>query len=299
MMFALDRSSDYCPPHSRLCWMPDPKHAEASATPVSSNPQLNNSPQRCLAMRVFRLVAAVAFTCSCSTVLAQDALPYQKPPAPIQALLDAPTIPIAHLSPDRSTLLIAQPATYPSIADVAQPRFRLAGIRFNPQTNGPSREIDTVHLSLEIIDGPSNSTDRPITGLPAKLKATHLLWSPDSKHIAFVQRADSTTIIGSAYGLELWVVDVSTARAHRVGTFPLNAVLEEPCQWMPDNSELLCLTIPANRAAPPKPSEVPAGPNVEENLGRVSPARTYEDMLKTPSDEAIFQYYATAQLARV
>ena len=68
---------------------------------------------------------------------------------------------------------------------------------------------------------------------------------------------------------------------------------------MPDSSELLCLTIPANRGAAPKPSDVPTGPNVEENLGRVSPARTYEDMLKTPSDEAIFQYYATAQLARV
>ena len=134
-------------------------------------------------MRVFRLVAAVLFTCFCSAALAQDAITYQKPPAPIQALLDAPTTPIAHLSPDRTTLLIARPATYPSIADVAQPRYRLAGIRFNPQTNGPSREIDTVALSLESIDG----TDRTITGLPIKLKATHLLWSPDSKHIAFVQ----------------------------------------------------------------------------------------------------------------
>src|SRR6201996_6191931 len=140
-------------------------------------------------MHAIRIVAAVVSLSVCSAAaLAQGSLPYQKPPAPIQALLDAPTTPIAHLSPDRTTLLIAQPATYPTIADVAQPRYRLAGIRFNPQTNGPSREIDTVHLSLATMDGPSNSTDRPITGLPAKLKATHLLWSPDSKHIAFVQR---------------------------------------------------------------------------------------------------------------
>ena len=246
-------------------------------------------------MRAFPLVAALLFTCACSTLHAQDAITYQKPPAPIQALLDAPTTPAAHLSPDRTTLLIAQPATYPSIADVAQPRYRLAGIRFNPQTNGPSREIDTVRLSLENIDG----TDRSITGLPAKLKATHLLWSPDSKHIAFVQRADSTTSTANNYGLELWVIDTATTRAHRVGTVHLNAVLEQPCQWMPDSSELLCLTIPATRGPAPKASDVPAGPNVEQNLGRVSPARTYEDMLKTPSDENIFEYYATAQLARV
>jgi dipeptidyl aminopeptidase/acylaminoacyl peptidase len=253
----------------------------------------------------------VLFICSGPAFHAQDALPYQKPPVPIQALLDAPTVPVAHLSPDRTTLLIAQPATYPSIADVAQPRFRLAGIRFNPQTNGPSREIDTVHLSLETIDdvnhGSKENIARPITGLPVKLKATHLLWSPDSKHIAFVQRADSTTSTSGNFGLELWVVDVPSASAHRISTrvgtrldaVHLNAVLEQPCQWMPDSAELLCLTIPANRGPAPKPAEVPAGPNVEENLGRVSPARTYEDMLKTPSDEAIFQYYATAQLARV
>jgi dipeptidyl aminopeptidase/acylaminoacyl peptidase len=246
-------------------------------------------------MRVFRLVASVLFFCSIPAINAQDAITYQKPPAPIQALLDAPTTPVAHLSPDRTTLLIAQPATYPSIADVAQPRYRLAGIRFNPQTNGPSREIDTVHLSLETIDG----TEHSITGLPTKLKATHLLWSPDSKHIAFVQRADSTTSTANNFGLELWIIDTANSRAHRVGTVHLNAVLEQPCHWMPDSSELLCLTIPATRGPAPKPSDVPAGPNVEQNLGRVSPARTYEDMLKTPSDEAIFEYYATAQLARV
>src|SRR5215469_13612491 len=123
-------------------------------------------------MRVSPLVAALLFT---GSAVAQDAITYQKPPAPIQALLDAPTTPVAHLSPDRTTLLIAQPATYPSIADVAQPRYRLAGIRFNPQTNGPSREIDTVHLTLETVDGPEGGKDKPITGLPAKLKATHLL----------------------------------------------------------------------------------------------------------------------------
>src|SRR5215469_18161021 len=110
-------------------------------------------------MRVSPLVAALLFT---GSAVAQDAITYQKPPAPIQALLDAPTTPVAHLSPDRATLLIAQPATYPSIADVAQPRYRLAGIRFNPQTNGPSREVDTVHVSLESLDGPAAGIEHTI-----------------------------------------------------------------------------------------------------------------------------------------
>ena len=58
----------------------------------------------------------------------------------------------------------------------------------------------------------------------------------------------------------------------------------------------MCLRDAA--AAPPS-NEVPAGPNVEENLGKVTPARTYEDLLRTPADEAIFEFYATSNLVLV
>jgi dipeptidyl aminopeptidase/acylaminoacyl peptidase len=263
-------------------------------------------------MHAIRVVAAVVSVSLATAAFGQTDLKYQKPPAPIQALLDAPTTPIAHLSPDRTTLLIAQPASYPTIADVAQPRFRLAGLRFNPQISGPSRAVYTVRLALQPVSGQHlDGAEKPIAGLPAKLRAVYSAWSPDSRHVAFVQRTDATAAAAeraptaekgtaaASSGLELWVIDVASARAHRVGTVHVNAVLGDPCHWMPDSAGLLCVTVPASRGPAPKPSEVPAGPNVEQNLGRVTPARTYEDMLKTPSDAAIFEYYATAQLAQV
>ncbi len=236
---------------------------------------------------------------------AQTALTYQKPPEPIEQLLNAPASPLAQISPDKRTLLVEQPASFPSIADLAAPRYRLAGLRFNPATNGPSREIYSIHLALQPVSGGQEKT---ITGLPAKLKASFTTWSPDGKHIAFVQRTEATAsavaktpgpakdAAAGGAGLELWVVDVAAAEAHRVGTVRLNAVLGRPCTWMPDSTALLCKAVPAGRGPAPKPSETPTGPNVEENLGKVTPARTYEDLLKTPSDEAIFEYYATAQL---
>ena len=104
--------------------------------------------------------------------IGQTALTYQKPPAAIEELLDAPPTPLVRVSPDHAMMLIEQPATFPTIADVAQPRYRLAGIRFNPASNGPSREVPTVKLSLQPIGGASKT----ITGLPAKLKATHAMW---------------------------------------------------------------------------------------------------------------------------
>ncbi len=225
---------------------------------------------------------------------AQTALTYQKPPAPIEELLDAPPSPVIRLSPDRTTMLIEQPQTFPTIADVAQPRYRLAGLRFNPATNGPSREVSTIKMSLQPVAG---GPVKPVTGLPAELKASRTSWSPDSKHIAFVQKSGKSATGGAA--LQLWIIDVAAAHAHRLGTVKLNAVLGSPIDWLPDSSAVLALIVPAGRGPAPKPAEVPTGPNVDENLGKVTPARTYEDLLKTPSDENIFEYYATSQLAIV
>ncbi len=241
----------------------------------------------------FAVATAVSVTL-CLSAFGQTALTYQKPPEAIEQLLDAPPPPTVRVSPDRKMLLIEQPATFPTIADVAQPRYRLAGLRFNPKTSSPSVETYSVALSLQPIAG---GVVKPLTGLPAKLKLTNASWSPDGKHVAFVQRADAGP---GGPGLELWVADVATAHAHRLGLMHLDAILgRTPCEWMPNSEALLCKAIPAVRGAAPKVSDVPTGPDVSENLGKVSPAPTYEDMLKTADDENIFEYYSTSQLVIV
>lgn len=220
---------------------------------------------------------------------AQTAATYQKPPAPIEQLLNAPPTPRVQASPNGAMLVIEQPATFPSIAEVAEPRYRLAGIRFNPVTSSPSVQPYAVALRLQPLDG---SADRPVTGLPAKLRASDVTWSPDSRHLYFAQRSVSA--------LELWVVDAATAGAHRLGTVQLNAILgAAPCEWMPNSAALLCKVIPANRGAAPQISTVPVGPHITENLGKATPAPTYEDLLATPDDARLFAFYATSQLAVV
>src|SRR5205085_315946 len=46
-------------------------------------------------------------------------------------------------------------------------------------------------------------------------------------------------------------------------------------------------------------SAVPLGPNVQETSGKAAPAATFEDMLKTAHDDALFEYYFTSQLAAI
>ena len=142
---------------------------------------------------VAALAAGLMLTGLRGTAAAQSAMTYQKPPQAIEEVLNAPVTPVARVSPDREMLLIGQPPTFPTIADVAQPRYRLAGLRFNPATNGPSREQYFDGITLQAVDG---GTARSIQGLPAKLKAWSVQWSPDSRWVAFQQRATE--------GLELW-----------------------------------------------------------------------------------------------
>jgi dipeptidyl aminopeptidase/acylaminoacyl peptidase len=133
---------------------------------------------------------------------------------------------------------------------------------------------------------------KPVSGIPPDAKIRFAAWSPDARHVAFVNTSDNP----SDAGLSLWIVDVASAQARRVPGVALNGIFGRPCEWSSDNASLVCKTVPKNRGATPKRIEVPSGPVIQENLGRVTPGPTYEDLLKNPEDEQIFDYYADSQI---
>src|SRR5690606_26982944 len=65
---------------------------------------------------------------------------YRMPPKAIASLIDAPQTPAVSLGPDNKTLVILDIPSHPPIAELAQPELRLAGLRINPRTSGPSRQ---------------------------------------------------------------------------------------------------------------------------------------------------------------
>lgn len=229
----------------------------------------------------------------CLSVTSWAQTPYQKPPKAILDVLDAAAAPAVSLSPTRDKLLLVQTQRYPTIAQLAQPMLRLAGSRINPNTNGPHSVSRIIKLTLKnVVDG----KETPVL-LPPNSQFSSPEWSPDGKQFAITNTTPT--------GVELWLGEAATARLRRVPGVLLNTAFSggfgggDVVQWLPDSQTLLCKTIPAKRGpAPPAPA-VPVGPNVQENFGKVSPAWTLQDLLKTPHDEALFDYYATSQLALV
>jgi dipeptidyl aminopeptidase/acylaminoacyl peptidase len=214
-------------------------------------------------------------------------LAYQKPSKEILDILNTPAPPVLGVNPTRTYATLSQSERYPSIAEVSQPMLRLAGLRINPRTNGLHLAPSSFSITLvRLADG----VKIPVS-LPPNAHAGSLRWSEDGKQFAF---ANSTPT-----GIELFIGDPATGKTRKIEGLKLNAVLGDPIDWLPDNRTLLVKAVPASRGPAPAETAVPIGPSVQESLGKAGPVPTYEDMLKSPHDEDLFEFYATAQLAKV
>ncbi len=247
---------------------------------------------RSIPARTIAAIAAAILTPAFCGIQAQTSLQYQKPPQAIVDLVDTRPTPNVEVSSKDAAgtrwLLIESYSGLPTVADLAQPELRLAGLRFNPRTNGPSRGRYITSLMLQALP---NGEAKSVTGLPADPKIRFTAWSPDARHFSFVNASDNPTDAG----LSLWIVDVASLQAHRVPAIALNGIFGRPCEWSSDNASLVCKTVSKDRGAAPKRSEIPTGPVIQENLGRITPGATYQDLLKNPEDEKIFDYYATSR----
>ncbi|MFL5386485.1 MAG: S9 family peptidase [Longimicrobiaceae bacterium] len=242
--------------------------------------------------RGLALLAAAALAASPAPAQAPAARQpggYLLPPAPIPQILDTPPTPGVSVSPGRTTIALLGRENLPSLAELAEPWIPLAGYRVNPRTNGwnAARLGFTTSITFQDL---ASGAKREVR-LPARSRMAYAQWSPDGSKLAFA-------LFGEG-GIELWVADARTATARRLLPAVLNAAFGTPYRWAPDGQSLLAMRVPAGRGAAPERPRVPAGPVIEESSGRAATLRTLQDLLKSPYDERLFDYYFTSQLVRV
>jgi dipeptidyl aminopeptidase/acylaminoacyl peptidase len=214
----------------------------------------------------------------------QEALKYQLPPQEIVKIVDAPVTPIVSVSPDKSNIVILERPSIITISELSAEELRIGGLRINPLNSGPSRQTYIKGYKIMNIDG---TNERDIAGLLAYPHLGSPEWSPDGKKFAFTNTKQ--------YEIELWVCDINSLKAWKIADH-INTVFGRSVNWLPDNKSLIyCVTDP-ERGTRPERNLVPEGPVVQENLGKQGQAATYQDLLKDPVDEAIFEYFAKSQL---
>jgi dipeptidyl aminopeptidase/acylaminoacyl peptidase len=211
---------------------------------------------------------------------------YKQPPKEIMDVLNAPAIPATSVSPTRDRIALLEPLRYPPIAELAQPMLRLAGVRVNPNTNGQHRQPYFVSLKLKnISDGKEVAV-----ALPANAQIFSPQWSPDGRYIAAGNITPS--------GVELWIIDSTTAKASKVKNAYVNTAFGG-FSWE-DSQTISATLVPSKRGVAPSYQNVtPNEPNIQETTGRGGAVQTFQDLLRSPNDEKLFEYYATSQLALV
>ncbi len=232
----------------------------------------------------FRLV--LAFAALVTAALAQTG--YRTPDAALTAVVDAPLLPELTRSPARDRVLLLERAPVPTIAELAAPELRLAGLRFNPDRLASNRAATFTRLILKNL---ADGAESPVTGFPAGARLANVSWSPDGRHLA-------AAVFQGDQPASLWVVEVAAATARPLTGPILNSILGSPLLWVGPDA-LAAKTIPADRGSAPVRSVATLAPIVQQSKGERAAVRTFQDLLKDPQDETAFEFYASAELVRV
>jgi dipeptidyl aminopeptidase/acylaminoacyl peptidase len=227
---------------------------------------------------------------ACPTlVMAQENVTFQKPSAEILALADYQRTPSVNMDSKKEYMLLSYRNTYKTLDELSQEEMRLGGLRINPITNISSTVTYVNNLKLRKV---TEKKETQIIGLPENPKISNISWSQNEKKIAFTNTTKT--------GVELWVIDVLLATAKKITAANLNANLGSPYNWMNDNETLLVKVLPSNRPALiDSKKDLPKGPTVSTSDGSKSQNRTYQDLLKNPTDEANFDALVTSVLYKV
>lgn len=227
--------------------------------------------------------ASVFFYCLCG--IAEES-GYKSPSPALAALVDAPGQPRSSVSPDGKWMAFFRYTVPVPIEELSAPEYKLAGLIISPNNLTRARTIGYDRFQI----GPLKSSDKRSPALPEG-KILSPRWSPDSKHMAFVLR--------QADRCALWLYTPSKNSIRQLCDRRLNSILQKtPFHWSGDSESLL-----ANLAGPETklPQEsLTFAPLIQSTAaGKAAPVRSYQNLLKTPYDKTLFEFFCTSQPARI
>lgn len=214
---------------------------------------------------------------------------YQKPSKEILDLADYTRPPSVMMDSKRETMILIYRPTYKTLEELNREDMKIAGLRIDPKTNISSTVSYVNDLKIKKLN---DKKEKSVKGLPDSPQLANFSFSPDEKHLAFTHT--------TAKGVELWTVELASAKAQKITSDHLNANLGRPFTWLGDSKSFIIRVLPENRPAlKDDKNDLPIGPTISEGTGEVSQNRTYQDLIKTPLDEENFETLATAELWRV
>jgi dipeptidyl aminopeptidase/acylaminoacyl peptidase len=238
-------------------------------------------------MKLF-IFSAMALILGNTTLTAQTN-GFKLPPKEILDLADFSAAPSVMMDTKGKYILFSFRNSYKTLEDLYQEEMSLGGLRINPVTNISSTITYVNNLKIKRL---ADKMEVQVEGLPANMKLSNFTWAPNEEKMAFGNTTKT--------GVELWVVDLASAKATKLTDATVNANMGNPFNWLSNSETIMVRMIPKNRPALiDRKKEVALGPTVSESYGVASQNRTYQDLLKNETDEYNFTVLATSELFKI
>lgn len=209
---------------------------------------------------------------------------YQKTEPMISGLIRADSFSTASLN-DQNTALIKKFRQYtPSIAYVARPQLKLAGIRFNPKNYAPITNSYTEKLVYFDI---KTKLEKEIK-FPKNTIISSTGWSDNGKSYLVSTETDKC--------IELWIVSIPGLQKRKIPNTCINAIMGNGFSWLSDDEILISKRTVAQSGEIKVERSAPLGPVIQTSKGVVSQNRTYQDLLKNQKDEETLELAIQSQL---
>jgi dipeptidyl aminopeptidase/acylaminoacyl peptidase len=240
-------------------------------------------------MKKFNLYYLLVVVLAFAKAESQEKLNYQQPSDEIMALVDYDRPPTTLIDDATENMVLLYRDTYKSIEQLSENELRLGGLRINPATNIGSRVTFYDKVAVQKVGSKELVT---VSGLPAQPKLSNFNWSPDQTMVAMTHTTKT--------GTEVWLLNVKQAKAKKLTEAVVNANMGNPINWFKDGESLLVNMLADDRKPLIDTSiEVPTGPTISTSDGSKAQNRTYQDLLKNPSDEHNFEQLALSKLMKV
>ncbi len=234
----------------------------------------------------FSILSIIAFALVTLQTTAQEANTYQLPPKEVADLLLAPPTPSISVDGKAKHMLIMERPSYPLVEELGQAEFKIAGLRLNPKNFSPTRQLYIKGMTIKDI---ATGKILMVKGLPTNIAGLSPTWNPTQNKIAFYNVTENA--------VDVYVIDVANLTCQKINKSSVNLILGGGLVWLDDATLLYKVNV--NKASDlAKRPITPMGPTIQENLGKAAPSVTYQDLIKSPYDEYLFEFLATSQLVK-
>ena len=231
---------------------------------------------------------------------------YQEPSGILKRLFLPPKNPSLTLSSDQKWLVICGEPPLPSIADLAKPEEKLAGLRFDPHLLTPSRQEFATSLTIQhLSSGKQHDIDLP----PDSAGIRYIRFHPSKPIFVFASKnTGNLTPSLDLYKCELEDPndDDSSLSKWKLEQIPLqgrrmNFINGCAFQYTSDGNSLLVKVVPELWPSDAPNEPISTGPAIQcvKKNARKAPGRTYQDLLRNKHDEDKLKFFLTTELIRI